>query len=458
MEKVNPATLIQQAKFNKYHFGLSAVCFMLILFDGYDVAIFGTISPTLMDEWKIDAVTTGAIASAGLFGMLVGAFTLGTLADKFGRRRIILLTIVLYSVFTGLCGLAHEPVTFTVFRFIAGLGLGGVMPNVIALLSDFSPKKYAATITTIVLSGFAVGGLLAPVLGIFVIPTFGWRWSVLIAAIPLLFLPFIAKAIPESFAILEKQGRQGQIVSQVRQLMPEAGFSSDRVFIVEERSKNALPVSDLFSERRGSSTLLFWLAFFCHLMLAYGIMNWLPKIMMERGFSLTSSLTFMAFWQIGGIFGTLIAGRMADKFGAKKIVIFLYLMGTVVIAGVGLSTNATLSFALIALAGGTITGVQNLVQVYIAQYYPSFARSTALGSASSVGRLGGMMGPLIGGLLLSLAIGTQNIFFSFAVPGLVAAIAIMLVKDKRGYHVTSQNVETKDGSEKLVTAKSKTRV
>lgn len=439
MEKVNPAAVIQQAKFNKFHLGLAAISFLLIVFDGYDVAIYGTITPTLMEQWHMDAVQAGAIGSAGLFGMLIGAVTFGALADKLGRRRIVVLTVVLYSVFTALCGFAQEPMFFTVCRFVAGLGLGGVMPNVIALLSDFSPKKHVATITTIVLSGFAVGGLLAPVLGIFVIPALGWQWSVWIATVPLLMLPWIAKAIPESFAILEKKGHQGAIASQFHRIMPGMEFSSDRVFVVEERSKNALPLADLFIERRGASTLLFWIAFFCHLMLAYGILNWLPKIMMESGFSLTSSLIFMAFWQVGGIVGTLLAGRMADRFGAKKIVIVLYVLGTVVIAAVGLSTNATLSFALIALAGGTITGVQNLVQVYIAQYYPSFARSTALGSASSVGRIGGMIGPMLGGVLLSFAFSTQNIFFSFAIPGLVAALAIALVKDKRGYHVTSRS-------------------
>ena len=441
MEKVNPATLVQSAKFGRFHLGLAFLCFLLITFDGYDVAIYGTITPTLMETWGIDAVQAGTIGSAGLFGMLFGAFTFGTLADKLGRRRIILLTVALYSFFTALSGFAQEPLFFTVCRFIAGLGLGGVMPNIIALLSDFSPKKHVATITTFVLTGFAVGGLMAPILGIFVIPNLGWEWAVWIAALPLLLLPWLAKSIPESFSVLEKKGRQAAISNQVYRMVKEVTPSPNRVFVVEERSKNALPVSDLFNEKRGVSTILFWTAFFFHLMLAYGILNWLPKIMMESGFTLTSALTFMAFWQVGGIIGTIMAGRMADKFGAKLIVIILYVFGVVVIVGVGLSTNVVLSFALIALAGGAITGVQNLVQVYISQYYPPFARSTALGSASSIGRIGAMAGPILGGVLLTMAFGTQAIFFSFAIPGILAAVAIALVKNKRGYHVTSGLVE-----------------
>ncbi|MFJ5107516.1 MULTISPECIES: MFS transporter [unclassified Glutamicibacter] len=437
MEKINPAALIQDAKFNKFHLGLASLSFLLIVFDGYDVAIYGAITPTLMDEWGIDAVKAGTIGSAGLFGMLIGAFIFGTLADKLGRRRIILLTVGLYSFFTALCGFAQEPLFFTVCRFIAGMGLGGVMPNVIALLSDFSPKKHVATITTFVLTGFAVGGLLAPVLGIFIIPNFGWEWSVWIAAFPLALLPWIAKTTPESFAILEKKGRQTEIAAQVRRILKDSLPSPDHVFIVEERSKNALPISDLFSERRGASTILFWVAFFCHLMLAYGILNWLPKIMMEAGFSLTSSLTFLAFWQIGGIVGTILAGRLADKFGAKSIVISLYAIGVLVIIGVGLSKSVVLTFALVALAGGTITGVQNLVQVYISQFYPPFARATALGSASSIGRLGAMVGPILGGMLLTRSFSSEAIFFSFAIPGIFAALAILLVKNNRGYHVTS---------------------
>lgn len=448
MHTTNPLAVIQQAKFNRFHLILAAICFLLIVFDGYDVAIYGTITPTLMEAWGIDAVQAGTIGSAGLFGMLVGAFTCGALADRLGRRRVLLATILLYSVFTALCGFAHDPFLFAASRFVAGLGLGGVMPNVIALLSDFTPRKNVGLTTTIVLSGFAVGGLLAPVLGIFIIPAFGWQWSLWIAALPLILLPWIAKMVPESFSVLEQKGDQATMARQMRLLAPERDLSG-LTMSVTERSKSSLPVADLFTEGRGSSTLLFWTAFFFHLMLAYGIMNWLPKIMMENGFDLASSLGFMALWQVGGIIGSLLAGRAADKFGAKNIVIGLYAVSTLVIAGVGLSDNVVLSSALIAVAGGAITGVQNLVQVYIAQYYPPFARATALGSASSIGRLGAMVGPLVGGVLIALAFGTQAIFFCFAVPGILAALCIALVKGRRSHRVTSEAAEDASSAEPL---------
>ncbi|MFF0815014.1 MFS transporter [Rhodococcus sp. NPDC003318] len=433
MEKIDLTGFIQNARFNRFHLKLALVGFVLIVCDGYDVAVYGTITPSLMAAWNMPAVEAGAIGSVGLVGMLVGAISFGTLADRMGRRRVILITVILYSVFTALCGFAQEPTFFTVCRFLAGLGLGGVMPNVIALLTDFSPKKHTATIVTVVLCGFAVGGLLAPVLGIFVLPTLGWQVSLWLAAVPLLLLPFMYRAVPESFAVLLRKGRRDAVFATLRRIDPSRHLDDRSELVTEARSDAKLPLTDLFTDHRGRSTLMFWLAFFANLLVSYGFLNWLPKLMMDSGFTLTSSLVFLGVFQIGGILGTLTAGRMADKVGARKILLAMYLTGTVVIAGVGISTNAPVTYVLIGCAGAILTGVQNLVQVYVAQYYPPFVRSTALGSASGVGRMGGILGPIIGGVLLSLSFTNQTIFFVFAIPGLVAAFAIAMVRENRSY-------------------------
>ncbi|GAA4046151.1 aromatic acid/H+ symport family MFS transporter [Arthrobacter methylotrophus] len=439
MKNLNLTQHVQEARFNRFHLMIAAVGFLLIMCDGYDVAVFGTITPPLMAAWKLTPVAAGAIGSSGLVGMLFGAIGFGALADRLGRKRVVLVTVLLYSVFTALCGFAQEPTFFTVCRVIAGLGLGGIMPNVIALLADFSPKRLTATITTIVLCGFAVGGLLAPLLGILVIPTAGWQVSLWVAAIPLLFLPWMYKALPESISVLMKRGNREEIAKLLERIDPSQTIDRDIEFTTESPSKAKLPLTDLFNNNRAMSTLMFWLAFFAHLLMAYGILNWLPKLMIESGFSLASSLAFLVIWQLGGIIGTIVAGRMADRLGAKKIVIALYITGTIVIAGVGVSTNALLSYVLVGIAGATITGVQNLVQVYIAEYYPAFVRSTALGSASGMGRIGAILGPILGGLLLSFSLSSQGIFFVFAIPGLIAAFAIAMVSDKKSHQRQLEN-------------------
>lgn len=429
-KRLNVSEFIQESPFNHFHLRLLLIGFLLVMFDGYDVAVYGSIVPALMHDWKIGPVEAGAIGSYSLFGMLFGAIVFGMLADRWGRKRVVFLTVLIFSAFTALSGFAAGPATFSAFRFIAGLGLGGILPNAIALLTDYSPMKLRTTIATIVLCGYSLGGILAPLFSILLIPTFGWQSVLWAAAAPLLLLPLAYRYTPESTFVLIRQGRRQELFDLLAKIDPRKPLDRTSVPFEADVSEAKLPLTDLFRDNRGLSTVMFSLAILFHLILGYGLINWLPKLMLETGFDMKSSLTFLIVLQCGAIVGTLVLGRLADKYGSKGVLIPLYLSGAVSMLLLGVNKDPFWMYVLVAIAGAPVVGAQNLVQVYMSQYYPAYVRSTALGTASSIGRIGGMLGPLLGGLLLSLSLPIQSVFMVFAIPGVCSALAITMVRNR----------------------------
>jgi len=204
MNKVNINELIDKASFTSFHWKVLIWCLLIIIFDGYDLVIYGVALPLLMQQWSLTAVEAGLLASAALFGMMFGAMIFGTLSDKLGRKKTILICVTLFSGFTFIGAFAKGPTEFAILRFIAGLGIGGVMPNVVALMTEYAPKKIRSTLVAIMFSGYAIGGMTSALLGAWLVKDMGWQIMFLIAGIPLLLLPLIWKFLPESLTFLVK--------------------------------------------------------------------------------------------------------------------------------------------------------------------------------------------------------------------------------------------------------------
>lgn len=430
MTVINTNEVIANSKFNRFHLSLLLWSFLIIAFDGYDLVVYGTVVPMLIEEWSLTSVEAGAMGSYGLFGMMFGAIFFGTLADRIGRKKVIILTVILFSLFTLLCGFATTPTMFSTFRFLAGLGLGGIMPNIIALLTDYSPKSMKSMTVSIVLCGYSVGGIMAPLLGIYLMPQFGWESIFWVAGLPLLLLPLMYKYMPETSSHLIRTGNKKELISTLSKVSPSTAFSENDEILELEKSDSKVPLTGLFKDKRGFSTVMFWIAFFSCLLMVYGLNTWLPKLMMDAGYGLNSSLGFLIALQGGAIVGTLIIARLCDKYGSKKMLVPMYASGAVVLTLLGFGGNIIIIYILVAIAGAATIGAQNIVQAYVSQYYPAYIRSTALGTASGIGRIGGMLGPILGGFLLSISLPIQMNFIAFAIPGLIAAIALMLVPEK----------------------------
>lgn len=427
-QTINVNDVIDHAKFKPFHFNVVAWCLLIILFDGYDLAINGVVLPLLMDEWGLSAVQAGMLASTALAGMMFGAMIFGSLADKIGRKKVIMICIVIFSGLTFAGGFASNPTEFGILRFLAGLGIGGVMPNLVALTSEYAPKNMRSTLVTTMFSGYAVGGVMAALLGAWLTPSFGWEIMFFIAGIPLLLLPIIWKFLPESLMFIVKENKQEQARPIMARLAPEVQISNETKFELHQVDvPEAANVVSLFKRGRALNTLLFWLAFFTCLLTMYALSSWLPKLMMAAGYSMDNSLMFMMVMNVGAVVGIVGGGILADRFHLKPVLMFLGIMGAIVMSLMGFQSNQFLLYILVFLAGAASIGSQMLLYSYVAQYYPLAVRSTGIGWSSAIGRMGAIVGPILIGGLLGMNLPAHFNFIAVGLPVLITAIAVALI-------------------------------
>lgn len=427
MKVVNIEDVMQKGKMNGFQRSLLLWGMFLMAFEGYDLVVFGTVVPKIMEHWSLSSVEAGALSSYGLVGMMFGAIIFGILADRIGRKKVVIMSSLLFSIFTGLCGFMPDPTTFAIARILAGFGLGGMMPNVIALITDYAPGKKRAILIAILMCGYSAGGILAPVLGITMIPAFGWELIFWIAFIPVVVIPFIYKQLPESPSYLIRVQRNDELARTLSKVLPTETFTATQQFVMRETVSTKQGPAALFKNKLALSTLLFWVIFFCCLLMIFGLNTWLPNMMIAAGYGLSSSLVFLIALQTGSVIGSLIFGTLADKYGFKRVLVPLTASGAVALTLLGFGGNQAWIFILVMVAGAASIGAQNMVQAYVSNYYPAVMRSTALGVASGVGRIGGMTGPIMGGFLLGLALPNYMNFLAFAIPGAIAAIALAFI-------------------------------
>lgn len=433
MPPVNVTEFISGARFNRFHVGMLFWACLVIVFDMYDLVAFGSVLPSLLEDWQITAVEAGAIGSTGPIGMMIGAIVLGSLADRLGRRNILTLSVAVFSLASVLCGVVADPTLFAALRFIAGLGIGGLMPTVIAMVTDYAPRGRGSTLVGIVTCAISVGGILAPLVSMNLIPTFGWQSVYWVAGIPLVLLPFMVRFWPDSPAALLSRGRADTLRAVLRQVNPDAELPQDAELVVVEQDRQAgAPIRELFRHGRGFATLAIWIAFFMCLLMVNGLSTWLPNLMVQSGYALNSSLSFSISLNVGAIIGTLILGRVADAWGVKRVLVPMFVVAAVALFLLGYGEGTVLLMLLAALTGATTMGAQNISYAFASQYYPSFMRSTAIGLASGVGRIGAIFGPTLGGLILGSGLPVEAAFLGFAVPGILAAVAFLVVPLGKG--------------------------
>lgn len=442
MEKVNINETIDNAKFSLFHWKVLVWCLLIIIFDGYDLVIYGVALPLLMQQWSLTAVQAGLLASAALFGMMFGAMIFGTLSDRLGRKKTIMICVTLFSGFTFLGAFATNPVEFAILRFIAGLGIGGVMPNVVALMTEYAPKKIRSTLVAIMFSGYAIGGMTSALLGAWLVKDMGWQIMFLIAGIPLLMLPIIWKFLPESLAFLIKSGKEEQAKQIINKLLPTRDIHQNTQLVFNENIHHEAPVKALFQDGRAFSTFMFWIAFFMCLLMVYALGSWLPKLMLQAGYSLGASMLFLFALNIGGMVGAIGGGALADRFHLKPVITSMFVIGAAALILLGFNSPQIVLYSLIALAGATTIGSQILLYTFVAQFYPTTVRSTGMGWASGIGRIGAIIGPVLTGALLTFELPHQMNFLAIAIPGVIAAFAIFLVNLKVAVNVPKSSKST----------------
>lgn len=440
---MNIISFFEQSKLKPFHILLVLWLFMILMFEGYDVVIYGATIPFLKESWGISDMVAGSIGSYTTIGTAIGAVLFGLYSDRFGRKRIIILTTLLFSIFTMLSGFAPNAIMFTVCRVIAGFGFGGVMPNIASLISEYAPLKYRAAIISFVFCGYSVGAMGASFMGQALLPEFGWRPVYWIGAIPLLFTPFLLKAIPESLDYLLKNKQHDRIVKVVNKIQLSTNATLDFTYQKREQAQKS-PVSALFTKKFAVTTIMFWLACFCTFILMYSLNTWLPTLMLQTGYNLSSSLMFVAVLQIGSIVGTLVLSNFIQKIGFKKVLIPLYLVGALSLAFIGFSTNLYVAYFLIFLIGAATVGLQNMSNAFVAAYYPVETRSAALGSTMAFGRLGSILAPTYVAVLLTMNLQPQFNFIAIGIAAVFGMITLLFVNDKHADYQKVRESEVED--------------
>jgi AAHS family benzoate transporter-like MFS transporter len=321
---------------------------------------------------------------------------------------------------------------FIIFRVIAGIGLGGVMPNVIALTTEFAPKHIRSALVSFVFCGYSVGAIAAALTSRSLLPTVGWEPVFWLAGIPLLFFPLLFKVIPESVSFLIQTGRVEEAKRVLAKIDPTINVKEAIELKKPDERTPGSPVIKLFEQKRAISTVMFWISCFSAFILIYSMNTWLPRLMMQAGYDLKSSLTFIAVMQIGAIVGTIVFGRLVDKLGFKKVLVPLFFCGAIALSLIGFTNSPFIAYGLISVIGAASVGVQNMSNAFVSQYYPTEMRSTALGSTMAFGRMGGIVAPTFVGILLTMNLQPQYNFAAIASAAVLGGFAMLFVQEKHG--------------------------
>ncbi|GAC1369815.1 MAG: aromatic acid/H+ symport family MFS transporter [Pseudarthrobacter sp.] len=384
------------------------VCWLLVVIDGYDLIVYGTVQSSLISEtgWGLTKATAGTIGSMAFVGMMIGAIFAGRMADSWGRRRTILGCAVVFSVFTVLCAFAPNAAIFGVLRLVAGIGLGGLVPSANALVAELVPAKWRSIIATMMMSGVPIGGSIAALVGIQLIPAFGWESMFLVATLALLIVvPLGLKDRPETLA---SAGAAEKAAGQDRTQQP-AGFSS------------------LLRAPYLGISLLFAVATIATLFAWYGLGTWLPNLMQLAGYNLGSALTFALALNLGAVAGSVITAWAGTRFGPVPTAIAAAGIAAVALMVLVTGPPVTVVYLMLVLAGVGTHGTQCLIIAAVASHYPGHLRGTALGWALGTGRIGAVAAPQIGGLLLAAGLGVNSNFLAFAGAAAIAAVLLAAV-------------------------------
>ncbi|MGH3088868.1 MAG: MFS transporter [Rubrobacteraceae bacterium] len=340
----------------------------------------------------------------------------------------MLFFIAWFSLSMGLCAMAPSAELFGLFRFIAGLGLGGVVPTAIALTIEYAPPNWRTLANSTMFSGYSIGGILAALLAIALLPDFGFRTMFWIGMLPLVtLLPLAWRFLPESVGFLVANGRRDEAEALARRYGIRIERKDASSPAATEGRGRLGALASLFSRSYIAPTMLFWFATFIGLLLVYGFNTWLPQIMREAVYPLGSALSFLLILNLGAILGTPVAGALADRYGRKLITIACFLAAAVCIWLLSFALPTLGLYALVAVAGLGAIGTTILVNACCAQYYPAGSRATGLGWSLGIGRLGAIAGPLFGGFIAASQLGFEWNFYAFAVLALLGGFFMLLL-------------------------------
>lgn len=430
--RVNISDFIDNSKIGAFQVGIFVLCGLCLIMDGFDVQAIGYVAPALSQEWKIAPAILGSVLSAALYGVLFGSIFLSMLADKIGRRPVLVGACLFFSAVSILTGLTQTVPQLLAMRFIAGLALGSIMPNAMALVGEYTPRRARVALMIIVGNGFTAGAAIGGFVSFWLIPRFGWR-SVFYfgGAVPLVIGIVMFFLLPESLQFLALHGRDPQkLVRWLTRLNSAVPVGSGTQYVVPEERRKGAPMVKLFQRGLAPRTILLWTVYFMNLLNLYFLSSWLPTVatplVKAAGISGAYALLLAAALQIGGVAGSLMLGWLVHRFGFVPVLTTCFAGAAVSIAFIGQpGMSLSFLFTVVFLAGIGIVGGQSAINALAATMYPTDLRSTGIGSGLGIGRIGSIVGPTVAGVLIGLHWTTHQLFLAAAVPALIAAVVMI---------------------------------
>jgi MFS transporter, AAHS family, 4-hydroxybenzoate transporter len=404
-----------------------------LLCDGFDLQLLAFAAPRLAKEWGIEPKALGLVSSANLLGMMFGAMFLGNMGDRFGRKRVIVYGTILYACMSLLCLLATTPLQLGILRFLTGLGLGGVLPNVIALTAEISPASRRARLTAIPIIGMSLGSGLPAVVAAWLVPIFGWKALFVVGGIvPIIVALIIAWKLPESILFLTYRGKnRAEVEARARELDPTLQITPETQFLLRSQVAGETPrgsVSDLFRGSLKVTTPLLWVVFACTLLSMHFINSWISVMLSQAGLSETQTAFTNGVLHWGGTIASICTVVLLGKLGLYWALTLLVLgfAGCVTIATTGFA-SALLLTAAVTMAGFGIIGCQGVLNASAGLIYPVSCRPTGVGAALGVGRIGSLSGPMVGGYFMAQALPIQHMFYVPLMPLLLAVVCVTIL-------------------------------
>jgi len=418
---------IDQRKIGSYQIVVLCLCGLCAMLEGFDAQNVAFVAPVLVHHWRLSRPAFAPAFMAGLFGLLLGCLFIAPLADRYGRKIVMLGSVVAFAVFSFVTMASWSLTSLSVFRFLTGIGVGGGMANAIALTSEYFPERKRAAMTVTMFVGFPLGASLGAFLAAWLIPTYGWQ-SVFFAGgiIPIVLAVALAAALPESIRYLVvHKADPARITRILRRMQPASVFAAETRFVIAEEAKKGLPVGHLFREGRAFGTVLIWVVFFMSLLDIYLVVSWLPIVLNDAGLSISMAVVVLAVLQLSGVIVCIVIGPVLDRRGCFTILLPAYLLAAIGIAALGGSPTLALIMVSAAVAGIGIVCGQNTANALCAAYYPTYIRATGLGWALGIGRIGAIIGPGIGGIMLAMHLSRPTLFLFSAIPELIAFLALL---------------------------------
>ncbi len=423
---IDVSAVVDEAKVGTFVLRVVIVAAFIIFLDGFDINNIGYVAPAMIRAWQLpDASAFGPVFGASPLGILFGAPLLGYIGDRFGRKKAIFIACLIFSVFTWAAVLTSSVRELVLVRFLCGIGIGGVMPNVIALVAEYAPKRLRATLVVVMFSGIGLGAAMPGPVAAWLIPQYGWQVVFTVGGVlGILAALLCLAALPESIKyFVVRQGHRANVLRLVQAVRPDLAIDADASFVMrDEKQYTGLSPKHLFRDGYAPVTLCLWVLFALNLMGYFFLFNWTPTLLASANIPMAKAALFTSVIQVGGLIGGWVIGYPMDRFGylpvAAMSVLAIPVVGAIGYVG---TMSEPLLIVVLFLAGFSVLGFNYATNGVSGMVYPTAFRSLGSGWCFAVGRAGSVSGPLIGGVLIGMHVSVQNLYLFAAIPYLICA-------------------------------------